>query len=311
MPPHLLTLAHSPDPDDAFMWWPITGMVDPQGGLLRGAGNAGSPAIDTGRFAFRAVPCDIETLNRRAVEAGDLDITAISVSTYPHVQGRYVLTGAGASMGDGYGPKVVVKDPGVTLARLTAPDVLIAVPGVRTTAFLVLSLILGRDAFRYVEMPFDRIIGAVAAGEAHAGLIIHEGQLTYADAGLRLIVDVGAWWGNETSLPLPLGANVVRRDLDKRFGPGAGAEVAGILRRSVEHAMAYRAESLAYAMSFARANAGPPPTPERVDRFVAMYVNAMTVDMGEAGRGAIRQLLQAGFEAGLCPDPGQVDVVRG
>lgn len=314
MHPIELTLAHSPDPDDAFMWWPLTGMVDRDGGPL--PGKQGRPALDTGPFRFRAVPADIETLNRRAVADGDLDITALSARAYADAAGRYLLTACGASFGEGYGPKVVCRADASLRCEgcLRPPAVRIAIPGRRTTAFLTLGLLLGldrsSDLSRFVELPFDRIIGAVAAGEVDAGLIIHEGQLTFADAGLRQIVDVGVWWKERTGLPLPLGVNAVRRDLDERFGAGTTVAVGGLLRASLDHALAHRRDALSYAMSFAMGNeGGGAVTPERVDRFVEMYVNDLTVDMGERGREAIRRLLAEGAAAGLCPDPGPIATI--
>lgn len=312
-----LTLAHSPDPDDAFMWWPLTGMVSPSGEPL--SGQRGRPALDTGGITFRAVPADIETLNRRAAGAADLDITALSARAYADAAARYVVTSCGASFGDGYGPKVVAKRESKLRCDgcLRGQRPTIAVPGMRTTAYLVLSLMLGRDAARaaeaegrIVEMPFDQIIGAVSTGKADAGLIIHEGQLTYTDAGLRLIVDVGAWWKEETGLPLPLGLNAVRRDLDERFGAGTLRRVAGLLSESVKYAMAHRPQSIDYAMTFAMANKGGGAiSRERVEKFVDMYVNRWTVDMGEQGREAVRRLLAAGAAAGLCPAVGNVETV--
>ena len=304
-----VTLAHSPDPDDAFMWWPITGMVSPAGEPL--PGNLGRPAIDTGRFAFRAVPADIETLNRRAAAAADLDITALSARAYADAAGAYVLTACGSSFGDGYGPKVVCRAASTLRCEgcLKSQKPVIAVPGARTTAFLVLSLVIG-ESFELVEMPFDRIIDAVAEGRVGAGLIIHEGQLTFADRGLRQVLDVGAWWKERTGLPLPLGVNAVKRDLDARFGAGTPAEVAAILRRSVAYAMEHRERSIEYAMGFAMANTGGGlVTRERVERFVDMYVNRWTTDMGDRGREAITRLLAEGARAGLCPAVGAVEVV--
>jgi 5,8-dihydroxy-2-naphthoate synthase len=311
----LLTLAHSPDPDDAFMWWPITGRIAPDGGQVSAA------VIDTGRFRFKAVPADIEVLNRRAAESGDLDITALSFRAWAAVRERYVVTRAGSSFGDGYGPKVVARNAelGTRNAESEAAevhcenclrnrDVRIAVPGRRTTAFLVLGMMLGKDlvgaAGKIVEMPFDQVIGAVARGEVEAGLVIHEGQVLYEAAGLRLVVDLGEWWKRRTGLPLPLGCNAVRRDLDMRFGEGSLAEVSETLRRSVEYALAHRAESLEYTMPFALANAmkGRAGTAslEQVDRYVEMYVNRWSVDLGEEGVAAVARLFEEGERAGLC-----------
>jgi 1,4-dihydroxy-6-naphthoate synthase len=323
--PVTLTLAHSPDPDDAFMWWPLTGMILPGGTPLPGA--AGKPALDTGRFRFTPLPEDIEVLNRRAAEnnEGGLDITALSVRTWADVKGRYAITACGASFGDGFGPKLVARedDPRLTsAASLLDPSLTVAIPGRRTTAFLMLGLVLkeaaraaGKPATRpqFVELPFDQIINAVASKQADAGLVIHEGQLTFGDAQLRLITDVGAWWKQKTGLKLPLGINAVRRDLDALHGPGTLAEVGRLLRASVAHAMDRWDTSVAYTMAFAEANVkkggGLPPTLERVDRYCRMYVSDETRDMGDAGREAIRRLLAEGAAAGLSPEPGTIDLI--
>lgn len=305
----ILTLAHSPDPDDVFMWWPITGKIDPAGQPVS------PPVIETGRFAYRAIPADIEVLNRRAAERGDLDITAMSFRAYADVSDRYVLTACGSSFGEGYGPRLIAARE-LGASGLRDPGVRIAIPGRRTTAFLTLGLLLGPEAMRedarFIEMPFEQVIPAVARGDADAGLVIHEGQLTFSDAGLRLVVDLGSWWTGSTGLPLPLGANAVRRDLDRRHGPGALAEVAATLRRSIEYAVAHRDESVSYTLPFALANearaAGAPhaPTRERVDRYIDMYVNHRTLDMGDEGREALRRLYETGAAAGLCPPVGPV-----
>jgi 1,4-dihydroxy-6-naphthoate synthase len=310
----VLTLAHSPDPDDAFMWWPITGKVRPDGTQFS------PPVIDTGRFRFQALPADIEVLNRRAAERGDLDITALSFRAWSQVRERYVVTRTGSSFGDGFGPKVVCRQDSKVVRCvdcLRSAPVRIAVPGRRTTAFLVLGMLLGREAVSHegkiIELPFEQVIGAVAEGRAQAGLVIHEGQVLYEQAGLRLVVDLGAWWKEKTGLPLPLGCNAVRRDLDDRFGAGSLAEVSATLRRSVDHALARRAESLEYTLPFALANSAKPgsggePTLERVDAYVRMYVNAWTVDMGEPGRAAVERLFHEGAQAGLCEAVG-VDII--
>ncbi|MEI7657378.1 MAG: MqnA/MqnD/SBP family protein [Phycisphaerae bacterium] len=313
----LLTLAHSPDPDDAFMWWPITGKVRPDGTPL--AGEEGRARIDTGGIEFRAVPADIEVLNRRAAAEGDLDITALSFRAWCDVKDRYAITHCGSSFGEGFGPKVVAGTAVKDVADLKRTGLRIAIPGRRTTAFLLLSMLLGPEATRaaaIVEMPFEQVIGAVARGEVDAGVVIHEGQLLFADAGLHLVVDLGQWWGSTTGLPVPLGCNALRLDLDARFGEGTIAKVSRLLRASIDFALANRAESLEYTMPFALANAAKKgatesgrPTLERVDRYVAMYVNRWTVDMGVQGREAVRRLLAAGHAAGLSPDPGEVLVV--
>ncbi len=312
-----LTLAHSPDPDDAFMWWPLTGRISPDGRPL--PGDAGRPAIDTGPFRFRALPADIEALNRRAAETGDLDITALSVRCYADVKDRYAITRCGASFGDGFGPKVVCRAERDIKCEgcLGRPGLRIAIPGRRTTAFMLLGMILGepaaRESARFVEMPFERIIGAVQRGEVDAGLVIHEGQLTFGDAGLRLVIDVGRWWKEETGLKLPLGINALRRDLDARHGTGALRAVADLLRRSVAYAMERRRDSVEYTMEFARANVarggGSAPTFERVDAYCRMYVSDESLDMGEAGRAAIERLLAEGAKLGLCPPPGPIELV--
>lgn len=316
--PITLTIGHSPDPDDAFMWWPL-------GDVATGA----PPTIDTGPFRFRAEADDIERLNRRAIDRGDLDITACSMHAYPYVRERYALTTCGASMGIGYGPRVVALPgtvelrsgmapidarelPPDSLARsiarscawLADPETVVAVPGERTTAFLVLRLMLGRP-FRFVAMPFETIVGAVQRGEVNAGLVIHEAQITFDEAGLASVVDLGAWWRAATSLPLPLGANAIRRDLDTRFGPGTGARVTGVLRRSIEHAMAAGDRGLDHALAFAQ----PGTSRAKAERFIGMYVNELTIDAGARGEVAIRELLTRAFEAGLAPDPGEVALV--
>lgn len=284
----ILTLAHSPDPDDAFMWWPLTG------------------AIDTGRFRFELVPQDIQSLNERAIATGDLDITAISIHTYPHVKDRYALTSCGSSMGDGYGPRVVAREPRPDGAQwLADPNTRVATPGFQTTAHLVYRMMLRGAEPNAIALPFDRILDAVVNGDVDAGIVIHEGQLTYADAGLSLIVDLGAWWRGETGLPLPLGGNAIRRDLDKRFGAGTMEDVTAILARSLEHALAEREESVAFAMQHARGLDSA-----TADEFISMYVNRLTIDAGERGVDAIQALLSQAQEMGLCPDPGDVRLIR-
>ncbi len=301
-----LTLAHSPDADDAFMWWPITGKVDP------GTGRAVSlPAIRTGRLEFDAVPMDIQALNVRAMERGDLDITAISMHALSHVTDRYALTRCGASMGDGYGPKVVARpssrsmDEWLHAVRTRggggACDGRVAVPGRQTTAFLVFSLLLGTTEFDARPMSFEHVVPAVVRGDADLGIVIHDGQITFAQDGLVQVVDLGAWWHGRTGgLPLPLGANAVRRDLDERLGRGVTASVTGLLHDSIVYAMEHWEESIEYAATFAPGGA----TPEQIERFVRMYVNDLTADMGSRGESAVRRLLAEGAAAGFCPDAG-------
>jgi len=287
-----LTIAHSPDPDDAFMWRAL------------GDADAGrEPAIDTGRFRFRSVTADIETLNARAVEAGDLDLSAVSYHVYPLIRDRYAITSCGSSMGEGYGPKLVAREA-MAPEDLLSRGLLVARPGKRTTASLTLRLMLGAEP-RTLDLPFEAVIPAVAEGRADAGLVIHEGQLTFGEAGLTLVEDLGAWWSRETGGPLPLGANVIRRDLEERHGPGTLREVAGILKRSIEHAVERIDEGVAAAHAYAQTG-----TLEQTGRFVRMYVNERTLDMGEAGEAAARALLGRAARAGLLPDPGPVDVVR-
>lgn len=280
----VLTLAHSPDPDDAFMWWPLTGKIEPpreawtDSASVKHARQLSPPPLDTPGIEFRALPADIEMLNRRAIARGDLDITALSVRTFADVQDRYAITSCGASFGDGFGPKVVAGTDNKSIrceGCLRRPEVRIAIPGRRTTAFLMLGMILGAEAAasvdKFVELPFDQIIGAVSRGEVDAGLVIHEGQLTFGDAGLRLVIDVGAWWKEKTGLKLPLGINAVRRDLDERYGKGTRESVGGLLKQSVAYAMQRWDESVAYTMPFAQENVrrggGQPPTMERLDRY--------------------------------------------
>ena len=341
-----ITLAHSPDPDDVFMWWPITGLieppVDPQ--QITPARVISRPELDTGRFRFAPIAADIAALNRHAMAGGvgaggggggadaGLDITAISMFAWAHVRDRYALTSMGASMGYGYGPRLVVpartqdsrsdrppqpasapcylheaEPRRATVADMRRPETLIAVPGVGTTAFLLLSMILGPGSFRYIEMPFDAILDAVAHRRSGitAGLLIHQSQLTFADLGLELVVDVGDWWLKQTGLPLPLGGNAVRRDLDARFGPGSMREIVGLLNRSVRYALAHRERSIEYCMCFA-----PEISREQAERYIDMYVSDLTVDAGEAGRGAVQRLLEEGAKLGMCPHPGIVAFER-
>lgn len=302
-----LSLAHSGDPDDVFMWWPATGMVTPDASPV--PGERGTPAIDTGRFRFRAVPGDISRFNRLAAGDAPHDITALSVRAWANVADRYAMTSFGGSFGEGYGPKVVARDRTLDVKALRRPGVRIAIPGLQTTAFLTLGLLLGpdlaRDTTRFVELPFDAIIPAAVRGDVDAGLVIHEGQIAFAQAGLREVVDLGAWWGETRGMPLPLGVNAVRLDLDQRFGQGSIDEVVRTLRASLDHALANRERSIDASMPFARANAResgtPEPTRAEVARYLGMYVTGLTRDMGDTGRHAIATLLGEGAAAGLCP----------
>jgi len=257
-------VGHSPDPDDAFMFHGIA-----------------SGAVDTRGYEIEQVLEDIESLNHRAL-AGDLEVSAISFHAYPRLAERWALLPCGASMGQGYGPCVVAREP-LEAAELAAR--MVAVPGTMTSAFLALRLFLGQEP-RHVVVPFDRIPDAVLEGDAEAGLIIHESQLTYREQGLHLVVDLGAWWSERTEgLPLPLGGNVVRKDL----GPRAMRDLAQILRDSIAYGLAHRAAALAYAEQFGRGL-----DRSRTDRFVGMYVNELTLDYGPLGRRAIARFLEEG-----------------
>jgi 1,4-dihydroxy-6-naphthoate synthase len=270
-----IRVGHSPDPDDAFMFHALA-----------------NAKIDTGPYDFQHELVDIETLNRRAFK-GDLELTAVSLHGYAHLTDKYMLCPCGASMGDGYGPMVIARHAyGIKdLRRMT-----IAVPGTLTTAYLALRLCLGID-FKYVVVPFDQIIAATESGHYRgqpidAGLIIHEGQLTYADHGLTLIVDTGQWWKTTTGLPLPLGANAIRKDLGKQVVK----DVNRLLRQSIDYGLAHRDEALLHAEQYGRDLDRP-----RTDRFVRMYVNDWTLDFGERGREAVRVLLERGHAAGVIP----------
>ncbi len=247
---------------------------------------------------------DIESLNQRS-ESGELDITAMSVAQYPRVLDVYALTACGASVGDGYGPKLVTRHGAATVESLRRPTSRIAIPGQRTTAALVLNLLLGKCHGQFIPLPFEEIIDRVVSGEVDAGVVIHEGQLTYERAGLALLVDLGAWWMQWTQLPLPLGANALKRDLDDRFGDGTAVEVASLLSESVAYALEHRSESIQYAATFARGL-----DTQTVDAFVAMYVNRWTLDYGEVGERAVRRLLAEASAAGLLPGVHGVEFIR-
>lgn len=280
-------LGHSPDADDVFMWWPLTE------GLL-----------DTAPYRFVPVAQDIQALNERAVERADLPITAMSLHAYPFAAAKYALTAFGASFGEGYGPVVVARE-GRDADWLAGPGVVVATPGEKTTAHLTLQLLLGRP-FACRAMPFDRVLEAVARGEVDAGLVIHEGQLTFEAMGLAKVVDLGAWWRERTGLPLPLGVNAVRLDLDEQLGKGATQRILALLRRSVETALDQRERSLQVAAKAA----GRLPQP-LLERFVAMYVNERTLEMGREGEEAIRALLAEAALRGLAPPVEQLRVLRG
>ena len=289
-----IRLGHSPDPDDAYMWWP----------LFERAGEP--PRIVSDRFRFEAIVEDIEKLNARACECGPedgLEITGISCACYPHVADRYAITACGASLGDGYGPRLVASEE-LELDSLRNKQRVIAVPGERTTAFLVTTLMLGRDRFQWKAMPADEIHAAVASGEVDAGVVIQEGQLTFGRDGLILVQDLGVWWEGETGLPLPLGANVIRRDLDTRFGPGAEREVVSLLEESLRHAMSNREESIVRAREWSRGLDAA-----ITGEFVDLYVNRWTLDYGERGREAVRELLARAADAGLVPRCSQPEFI--
>lgn len=275
-----LTLGHSPDPDDAFMFC----------ALARGK-------VNTEGLEFEHVLQDIETLNQRA-ERSELDITALSAHAYAFLTDRYLLLNSGASMGEDYGPMVVAPEA-IAVERL--PEKKIAVPGLKTSAFLELNLAIGK--FEHVVVPFDEIIETVLEGRAEAGLLIHEGQLTYADQGLALCLDLGRWWQGETGgLPLPLGVNAIRRDLP----PDVLDRADRVLKRSILWGLepANRPEALEYAAQWGR-----DLDPERTDRFVGMYVNRRTLDYGEEGRRAIAELYDRAARAGLIPPGTQPEFV--
>jgi 1,4-dihydroxy-6-naphthoate synthase len=265
-----ITVAHSPDSDDAFMFYGLA-----------------SNNVDTGGLAVDQVLADIETLNRAAFE-GKYEVTAVSFHAYAHLADKYALLGHGASMGDNYGPIVVARADGgphkVKGAR-------VAIPGTLTTAYLALRLY--EPDFDYVVVPFDEIQQAVLDGKAEAGLLIHEGQLTYADEGLRKIVDLGEWWSERTGgLPLPLGGNIIRRDL----GTEMIGKVSKMLHDSIAYALSHRQDAVQYAEQFGRGL-----DRERTDKFVGMYVNDLTLGYGERGRMAVERLMSEAFEKGLIP----------
>ncbi len=300
--PPILTLAHSPDPDDAFMWFPLAGI------------DGGPPLIDTGRFVFRLVLSDIESLNRRAVDHADLDLTAVSFATYPLVAHRYAITSCGASMGDGYGPKIVAQR-----SRLPVPEspdhphniawvrhqAALAVPGLRTSAYLALCILLGGHPAHATAMSFDGIIDAVSAGPFDAGVVIHEGQLTFQNSGLVQVLDLGSWWTSTRSAPMPLGANLIKRDLESRYGPGTLREITGTLSRSIQWSLEHRDVAVRYALRHARG-----VTPAQTDEFIRMYVNQYTLQLGERGRLGISRLFADAAAVGLLSGPVPAEVIE-
>jgi 5,8-dihydroxy-2-naphthoate synthase len=275
-----ITVAHSPDSDDAFMFYALA-----------------TNKVRTPGLHFRHTLCDIESLNRKAMEGdGEYDVTAISFHAYPYIQENYALLPSGGSVGEGYGPMIVANraySPGEIEGKR------IAVPGTLTTAYLVLRLFAPGVETEVVA--FDQIIAQILQGKYDAGLIIHEGQLTYSKSGLYRIVDLGRWWLKVTGLPLPLGGNAIRRSL----GPVLTSRIAAALRESIQYALDHREEALAYAMQFAR-----DLDTHLADQFVGMYVNERTLDYGRDGREAVRRLLDMGHKSGIIPHAARLDFVE-
>lgn len=285
----VFTLGHSPDPDDAFMFYAMA-----------------ANKIDLRGYRFKHQLEDIQTLNERAMR-GELHISAVSIHAYAYVSDKYLLLPCGASMGDGYGPLVIEKHRTPNAEHRTSNEeererlrnCLIAVPGTMTSAFLALKLYLGE--FNYVVVPFDQIFEAVRSGRADAGLIIHEGQLTYAHSGFAKLVDLGEWWKNRTGLPLPLGGNVLRRDIPLEIQ----SELSAILRQSIEFGLAHRAEAVQHSMPYARDMGS-----DLASKFIGMYVNEFTRDYGEVGREAIRRFLREARERGYVDREVSIDFVK-
>jgi 1,4-dihydroxy-6-naphthoate synthase len=277
VPTRTIRVAHSPDSDDAFMFYALS-----------------QEKVDTGNLRFVHELSDIESLNRRAL-TGELEVSAVSIHAYAYIADRYALLSSGSSMGDKYGPRLVAKE---AMGRGDLKGKTVAVPGEWTTAFLALKLY--EPEVEHVVVPFDEIMAFVGRDEADVGLLIHEGQLTHKREGFHLIEDLGEWWYGETSLPLPLGGNVVRRDL----GEKTIQEVARLIKASIQYSLDHREEALAYALGYAR-----DLPPELADRFVSMYVNEWTLDYGETGRRAVRMLLSRGYEAGIIPYKVEVEFV--
>jgi len=274
-----ITVAHSPDSDDAFMFYGLA-----------------TNKVRVPGLRFTHTLCDIETLNQKARDGdGVYDVTAISFHAYPYIQDHYALLPSGGSVGDGYGP-MVVSTRAFSTSEIKRKR--IAIPGTLTTAYLALQLFA--PGIETVVVPFDQIIPQVLKGEHEAGLIIHEGQLTYDKAGLHRIVDLGKWWQKVTGLPLPLGGNAIRRSL----GPELMSKVGDALKESIQYALDHRDEALAYAMQFAR-----DLDSQLADKFVGMYVNERTLDYGPDGREAVRRLLDMGHKAGIIPHAAKVDFV--
>jgi 1,4-dihydroxy-6-naphthoate synthase len=278
MEPREICIGHSPDPDDAFMFYALT-----------------HGKLDTGGLTFKHVITDIETLNHRAVE-GELEVTALSAHAYGYVMDKYALLPSGGSFGDRCGP-IVVARKAMDVGELA--DDRIAVPGTMTSAYLLLKLLLMN--FKFEVVPFDKITDAVLSGEVDAGLLIHEGQLTYEKFGLHMIVDLGAWWHADTGLPTPLGVNAVRKDLGKQLM----RKLSQLLTDSIQYGLDHREEAVAYAMQYSRGMDAA-----STDRFIGMYVNPRTVNMGEKGREAVARLLTRGYHAALLPRPVHLEFVE-
>jgi 1,4-dihydroxy-6-naphthoate synthase len=279
----LVTLGHSPDPDDAFMFYALA-----------------KDMIPTHGFGFEHILQDIQTLNERATR-GELDVSAISIHAYAYVSDKYALLPSGASMGDGYGPMLVAKQK---FSTQEIAQKRIAVPGTMTSAFLALQLYLGKAGkdLNFVVVPFDQIFAAVRAGDADVGLIIHEGQLTYRDQGLVLCEDLGIWWGSQNNgLPLPLGGNVIH----KRFSESDRSLVARILEASIRYSLEHRSEAVKHALQYAR-DMGE----DLADKFVGMYVNHWTLDYGDKGRESIQRFLRQAHERGLIPHKQELEFVK-
>jgi len=278
----ILTLGHSPDPDDAFMFYALA-----------------KDLIPTHGFQFQHILQDIQTLNERATR-GELDISAVSIHAYAYVSDKYALLPSGASMGDGYGPMLVGQQK---YTREEICRLKIAVPGTMTSAFLALQLWLGKSAkeFNYVVVPFDQIFQTVGSGRADVGLIIHEGQLTYQNEGLVVSVDLGVWWGQENDgLPLPLGGNVIH----KKYAPAVRRQISDTLTASIQYSLDHRPEAVQHALQYAR-DMGR----DLADKFVGMYVNHWTLDYGDRGRDSIRRFLGQAFERGLIPHRQELEFV--
>lgn len=272
----LIRLGHSPDPDDAFMFYALA-----------------KELIDTGPFAFEHVLQDIESLNQLALK-GELEVTAVSIHAYPSVSDKYALLGSGGSMGDNYGP-MVVSPKKLTVADLS--NITIAIPGLKTSAFLALQMAIG--TFKYVVTPFDEIISSVNSGKVEAGLIIHEGQLTYSQSGLHSILDLGVWWNKRNNgLPLPLGGNCVRRNL----GEEKIRLLSGVLKQSIQYSLDHRQEAVDYALQFGRGL-----NTNLADKFIGMYVNDYTLDYGPKGREAIKLFLAEGEKLGAISESYTLD----